>query len=721
MPSDVATLCFHTIDAEVVNEGSFAFSVPGKQLRTKAVKVYLASCEFPMVQQTIETSWNRLYYGESICLRHGENYLHLVTTDSTSTVAYQVSLPPRLNRARVARAGKGPSRRTVLTTDHPHFLFGTSGAGPLLCSPRVLLHGDGAGVAVEEAAYESELSFSVPAGTLEDGGETEVYVYCPLATSPFALARALSESAGAEGAPVVFAYDGPTDRIVATVLEFGNRDRRKPSLSFSPPTALSRYCGLSDIACVAGGAVPSEAGRWFDFTEVECGFHSPCHRPMCTGQPFRFPSEVEMSLNRFYFPVLPARGSEGNDADTPPGHIIVFSCPNGIMHTCVLPAGKYDAHRLCEHLEVEMTSRAESTAKDVQYRVEEVREAGERGAASRFRFSCFRSRGERLVPAIFSLAFNHPLGVDPRRFGFLPLLFSGRAAYESSFSFVYAPRVSNLIRMSDNAATKKFTLHATPVPPFFLVVAGSDGDVVVFRSVHGGAPFSSGARVGDVLPICSARLRRGKDDENEGEEGDVAGEIDANGVLCDCVVVGQDGLPFASNAPSYSFDPTVIRVLVPAAMRAHFSKEGSVFRAIPPVEPWNAHFGKPRSVPPAMVGWPKGALLWGVHGQGGGGFPPYLAPYPHNLDHPDYVCITFSEDGGSSLEHTYDGTTRPIFCKLSLYPLFKEERMLPRDTTLLQQDVGRFTISFWNPDMNTPYNFHGTQFSFSLAFVSATP
>ena len=32
-----------------------------------------------------------------------------------------------------------------------------------------------------------------------------------------------------------------------------------------------------------------------------------------------------------------------------------------------------------------------------------------------------------------------------------------------------------------------------------------------------------------------------------------------------------------------------------------------------------------------------------------------------------------------------------------------------------------FTISFWNPDMITPYMFHGAEFSFSLALFSAVP
>ena len=93
----------------------------------------------------------------------------------------------------------------------------------------------------------------------------------------------------------------------------------------------------------------------------------------------------------------------------------------------------------------------------------------------------------------------------------------------------------------------------------------------------------------------------------------------------------------------------------------------------------------------------------------------------HCLDHPDYVLLTFSESSGAGLTHSYDGEHKDVWCKLSLFPLFREERMLPRDTTLLSNQLSRFTIAFWNPDMRTPYRFHGAQFSFSLAFVSIVP
>ena len=144
------------------------------------------------------------------------------------------------------------------------------------------------------------------------------------------------------------------------------------------------------------------------------------------------------------------------------------------------------------------------------------------------------------------------------------------------------------------------------------------------------------------------------------------------------------------------------------------------------VEPWNLCFdAHPASLPAHLLGFPRGATLWGVDGSvrdaEGRARPPYLAPRTHCLDLPDYVLLTFSESSGATLEHSYDDENRQIFCKLTLYQLFREERMLPRDTTLLRNNLTTFTVAFWNPDLRTPYQFHGADFSFSLNFVSAVP
>ena len=85
---------------------------------------------------------------------------------------------------------------------------------------------------------------------------------------------------------------------------------------------------------------------------------------------------------------------------------------------------------------------------------------------------------------------------------------------------------------------------------------------------------------------------------------------------------------------------------------------------------------------------------------------PHYSPKHAHARPPDYILMTFSS------RRVLRWSTRIVmkttgFCKLSLYPLFREERCAPRDTTLMRNQLTTFTISFWNPDMRTPYSFHG--------------
>ena len=117
----------------------------------------------------------------------------------------------------------------------------------------------------------------------------------------------------------------------------------------------------------------------------------------------------------------------------------------------------------------------------------------------------------------------------------------------------------------------------------------------------------------------------------------------------------------------------------------------------------------------------SGAVLWGVDGMIASGnlrLPPFEAKAVHSLDHPDYILMYIEEGKKSTgIQHRYENNTSAPFAKLVLYPMFREERMLPRETTLLGSEMmNTFTIKFKNPD-GTPYHFHNVDFSFSLNFV----
>ena len=254
------------------------------------------------------------------------------------------------------------------------------------------------------------------------------------------------------------------------------------------------------------------------------------------------------------------------------------------------------------------------------------------------------------------------------------------------------------------------------------VVVDRRPGLVNVRTHVNGLPFAHGYQKGDVVCISSIETRNVKI-RSEEEDGNVdvaergAETVDCTAARipskCSCVVLECS-----------STDACFLSLSVPSSLSGIGDKDTS-FYVRGYAEPWNMCFCKPKSVPGHMLGFPQRAILWGVDGsilnERDEMVPPFDAPHVHCLDHPDYVLLTFSESSGNTLTHSFGGENRSVFCKLSLYPLFREERMLPRDTTLLRDNMSRFTIAFWNPDLRTPYHFHGAEFSFSLSFVSTGP
>ena len=286
----------------------------------------------------------------------------------------------------------------------------------------------------------------------------------------------------------------------------------------------------------------------------------------------------------------------------------------------------------------------------------------------------FASSDDKKRP--FSLLFHHPRSVDPSRFGFAAQPLSGSSAYVAPERTKDGAR--GLLRFSEMTAQRRFRVHTTPPPPMHATpVDESSRSLAVTVN---GAPFAHGCRPGDVV--------------------EVSGSL--------CVVHADDD------------DPCVLRLRDPPS----FVPADGV-AVVAPVDPLSLCFCKPGTLPPALVGFPKSAVQWGVDGSVGDAqgnlMPPFEAPYVFDLEHPDAVLLTFSETAGATLSHSYGGESRPVFVKLPMYPAMREERMLPRDSTLYNARPTRFTLSVFNPDGRTPYEFHGAEFSFSLAFVSAVP
>ena len=721
MPTEMMTMCFHTRDAVDQSDSNYTFNLPSNRLRTGAVKVSLASCEFPMVQWTIETGWNRLYMNDGIWLDSTNNKMCVVAkAPGVPEPKDPVTLcvPPRINRI-IGCVWRGAY--LAVDCEQPHGLWCSGHVAPLMSvfnAPEgVRLVGGGSGdvllsIAVRDGdmEYVSPTSFRVKRGaTLNHGEGTDALtVLSPIASSPTVLCTWLTETAResmSDGTRLTFTYDARQDRVVLTA-----KAEIAATLLRILPTNLARLCGLSTMPMrLDDGHVtwPCEQTHFWDYMEIPSGFYSPCHRSMCTGQPMKFGQEVESSVNRFYFPL-----SRTKDGEHP--HNIIFSDSDGRVYKYSIPCGRYHPDELCRYLETGMTRAVESMISGIAFSISHEND--------RFVFSCERALSSgRVVPISFGLLFHHPLSVEPERLGFAPHPLSGSDTYTAPRTTrvptVMGRPVKSIVRINEITHQKKFIIHIASPPHMIGVVVGGNltDHCLHVRTYVNKHSFAHGFHAGDVVRIamCGKTSVIGDGDDNsEIEYAQTSANMPEE---CTCIVLEVSAI--ADNGASMlSLQIPYIDGLTDIGTSLQITSDPS---------PWNMCLCRERSIPPHVIGFRQGAVLWGIDGSvadcDGRMRPPFEAPFSHNLDHPDYVLMTFSESSGAALEHSYNNENKHIFCKLSLYPLFREERMLPRDTTLLKNNLHTFTLSFWNPDMHTPYHFHGAQFSFSLSFLSAIP
>ena len=127
MPTEVHTICFHTRDAVERDDSRLVFELPSHRLRTAAVKIALGSCEFPMVQWTIEEDWSRVWMNEGIRLAPGSNVLKMAVRSAQRVDpedATVLGVPLRLNPIVSARRA---DCAVEFECKHPHHLWGSDG------------------------------------------------------------------------------------------------------------------------------------------------------------------------------------------------------------------------------------------------------------------------------------------------------------------------------------------------------------------------------------------------------------------------------------------------------------------------------------------------------------------------------------------------------------------------------------------------------------------
>jgi hypothetical protein len=783
------TVCFQTCDAVRRDDAraTFSFDMHGDRPHGKPQKVMLGSLEFPMVQYSVEEAWSRLYFCEDVRITTGSRALVLSEGALTGRVRAEASLllPVHLNpiervhahegravvRCRYAHAlwHGGPSRSTLALYD----AFG--GGAWLLHSAQGAIR-----VLASQVVYVSETEFSLPlelaAAAASGGDSAHGFLHASGLPSPRALCEVLTRmllAARADGdvrGRYSLGFDARSARVRLSVANLGELgelsvrlggDALTERLGFAPGQtrvlrAVGRPAPLSagGLGDAGGGLTGGQMGTsdeetWrgglfggFEYVDLPCGWYTPTHRPMATGQPLRLPTELDARLNRFTF--LPGGSGAGGDAVC-----LVFRDAHGRTHAAQVPCGVYNPLSIARAVERAMNG------------------APLLPAGTRFSFAfdardgCFHvacegaTRDGAPTPANFALLFSHPACSDVTRLGFARTDYAGYASYASEP--VHVPRLDwprvplsdgaggtrfpgNLYRASEVGPTKRIAFDANGKPTLVGLIQRYDPALrQLVLAVHvGGAPFAAGAQPGDVLTLFS--LAREVDTEGEGAEGadGTNGEAGADGTRAKAQ--RRTATPFATGE-------RLLLAVAEAATETAVDGSGAgrsphILTLYVPDLAWGAHVGEavgvelahcpfnlclleslPQSIGGRRLGFPSEVVQWGVDGTllAHGGrlrVAPFVAPHVHAMDHPDYVLV-YLETGkpGTALIHRAGGRVTAPFAKIILYPLFREERMVPRETILTSgESLSQVVLRFENPD-GTPYNFHGADFSFTLNFI----
>lgn len=752
----VHTVCMDTRDAIHTEEGQFTMKLGGDNPRFQAIKVALGSLEFPITQWTIEEDWNRLYYSEGYRLTSDSSWLHLEERADDETNTVMVTLPQHVNEIVEFCRRDGFVK---VTCANPHGLWVDGrrclidaidwGDVEIVCGVmgRVslsALHQEG------NVEYLNDNEFIVPDFKCDVRGGG--FLHVPVYPSPSALCATISFALTYSTALAQYEveYDPKSNKAslratiwppessrlvirlygseLASLLGYPspvhervfNRRRTPQNLVAATSNQYDFFntSGTDDVPLV----LPSEPFAGWQYVTLEPGWYTPAQRPMCTGQPLRFQQEVELALNRLHFPV-PDRIPQGMAT----AHFLMFNDPGGTMHNCPVYPGRYTAESLASLLETEMTRLSARSMPGVEFSVEYDAEA------ERFTFQCeVREEGGQVRPAPFDLLFGHPAQFDPSRIGFGTVSLYGFDAYTSTHRVRVPHRIansavrpaSNVYRVTEITHQKRLRVQGTPSPQIIGIITDYDAShsVLRLRTYSGQLPYAHGLHAGDVVqitPCGSTELFVFDPDEGDWKgttlkRCPIAPSWGRSGVVVECADAGSCGPPM----PAADHVDLCVRVRSTSELAECI---GQVLHLQTEVLPVNLCFGLPKSIPNTHLGFPLGAVQAGLDGMvrsGRSRVGPLDAPAVHALDHPDYILIYLNEGKMStSLQHQRGSNATSPFAKLVLYPMFREERMLPRETTLLSgESLSVFTLRFANPD-GTPYHFHGATFSFSLNFI----
>lgn len=748
------TICLNTRDAVTKSKGKFSIQISNNGPRTSALKISLGSLEFPMVQYTVEEDWNMLYFSEGIRISKEVSDFEVIEslydkqTYSFVDNLVTVQLPLHLN----AITNYSIYRDQIcIECAHPHNLWSQANRSlvplytwseiELVCSPL-------GRISISELfrnkslSYKSPREFLIPITYWEEcvgvSQAASGFLHTPTIPSPSAMALLLSNAYDRTNTTVQFkfTYDATTNKFALTIPFYPN-DHSKLKITIKP-TKLSRMLGYSsevtkifvqpdlqdrdfmteNYATVSQAPLAFESDpfeNWFG-VNLALGWYQPSHRPMCTGPPLSLTQELELSLNRLYFPI-PDRIPDGSCTV----YFLMFTDPSGFTHNCPVHPGKYSENGLAKHLETEMSKIAAASLPGCVFSVYFDKET------HKFVFSCeYRNDAGQVSPAPFSLIFNHPAQFNPAKIGFSPIALHGSDTYTSTDA-VHLPSLqdrctSNVYKVSELGHQKRLRIQSCPLPNMQGLVVNyyNDDSILHVRTYVRNLPFAHGLQHGDLLSIgkaSPASLLVWDENNSEWQSSDFASAPIAARYGKSAIVVSPEKLKTSKVG---AFD-LFLKVKNTPTLSDHLD---TVLRLNTDLQPFNLCFSSTlsKSLKSNMLGYKEGVTQWGIDGCvetiDGVKMPPFLAPNVFSMDHPDYVLMYILEGKHSLTTHHFESnsSTTP-FAKIVLYPMFREERMLPKEASFMGgEKMNLITVYFTNPD-GTPYSFHGVDFSFSLNFV----
>ena len=737
-PKQMYSLSFVSSDAKKVEDG-YQFTIESAIARVKPTRVMLASVELPLSQQSIEEGWSRVHFTERIHITAGARDFRVLTSYTSAADGPVVQkeavaqLPLHQNEIESTLMNGATQTLTVRCVE-PHGLYAygecvlpymeswgdaeilgcSSGAFHLLDA-----HTDGRLQPVDDYTF----SIKIPNGAEEPDDSSSGVVYVPSPTSFGALAAFLS--AYVQLSPirggVKIGYDVDQNRLVVEAPHYPpdsetltvtiGGDNLTSRLGLTPGTtrrftrnsldAGTLPSGESDpslstqqLMLATGNYGPQQSNlpplhltssplAW-PYVRLRRGHYAPTKKSHTPSPPQRIQAEVDVQFNRF----LLRRREDGS------APAIVFIDPAGMARIADVMPGRYSADSLAAQL-TRVMSDASAATFTVAF------------SGNAFTVACVNS-GLQGSPRTFSILFAHPRSMESARLGFDEITYDGASSYTSS-NVVTVPQMqwpyaqpllqhTNLYQLSEDHSRARMRFVSVAPPPVIGVITTSDDNLLTLDCFASGRPVSHGFAIGAVISLTSP----GKSFEINGTQTLPADPGFARGIVYE------------------QPEPNVVVLRVHTSL--WLSEVGRVVALSVPVEPLSLCFHPSAENGIAhRLGFDPRVY---EHGYDGithtqiGKLPPYYAPNVYDLDHPDFVLMYLREGKRTSLTHHYAQSVASLpFAKIVLYPVYREERALMRETVLSSgESMNRFTIDLSNPD-GTRYELNGSRFSFTLNFI----